>query len=117
MTYIDMTKEEYISQLNQFRSDVCELYKWGRLTFLREDEPFYFHCLRFYIPDIAHQTYETHKLGVGIYNMQGFERRNKESKRFLNTCCNNNTKNKKSLLTNNVRRLLRLYWTTNKVKH
>ena len=52
------------------------------------DETFYFHCLRYYIPRIARETYEDFKLGVGIFNMQGFKRRNKESKMMMQRRCN-----------------------------
>ena len=41
------------------------------------------HCLRFYIPKIVDITYKNHNLGIGIFTMQGFERRNKESKNIL----------------------------------
>ena len=37
------------------------------------------HCLRFYIPVIMDKTRKIHHCGVG-FNMQGFKRRNKESK-------------------------------------
>ena len=46
-----------------------------------DDETFYMHCLRCCIPKIAKITYQRHHLGVGIFNMQGFERRNKEPKK------------------------------------
>ena len=35
------------------------------------------------MPQIAVETYNELKMGVGIYTMQGFERRNKESKYAL----------------------------------
>ena len=41
------------------------------------------HVLRFYIPRIADDTFEKYNLGVGIFTMQGFERRKKESKNTL----------------------------------
>ena len=46
-----------------------------------DDETFYFHCLHFYIPKIAKETFEENHLGVGVFTMQGYERRNKETKR------------------------------------
>mmetsp|Transcript_47890 Transcript_47890/g.55252 ORF Transcript_47890/g.55252 Transcript_47890/m.55252 type:complete len:93 (-) Transcript_47890:8-286(-) len=51
---------------------------------------YYLHYLRFYIHKRARQTWETHECGIGIYSMQGFERRNKESKNCMKKF-NNNT--------------------------
>ena len=110
-TYIK-NKESYKSQLKQFHCDVKAIYKCGRHTYLRDDEPFYFHCMRFYMPVIAEETYQKHQLGVGVFNMQGFERRNKESKTFLFNYSNN--RNEK-LLNNNMKRLLQLYWNNNSI--
>mmetsp|Transcript_60399 Transcript_60399/g.67547 ORF Transcript_60399/g.67547 Transcript_60399/m.67547 type:complete len:91 (+) Transcript_60399:565-837(+) len=44
---------------------------------------YYLHYLRFYIHKRARQTWETHECGIGIYSMQGFERKNKESKNCM----------------------------------
>ena len=43
------------------------------------DESCYMHVIRFYMPKIAWETYQKHKCGIGIFTMQGCERRNKES--------------------------------------
>ena len=51
-------------------------------------ETIYMHVCRYYIPKIARLTFEMYGLGVGIFNMQGFERRNKESKNSLKRFCN-----------------------------
>ena len=65
------------------------MYKLGADSFLTKgntkgnDKSFYFHVLRFYIPQIAKATFERHGLGIDIYTMQGFERQNKESKNTL----------------------------------
>lgn len=63
-------------------------YDLGGKTFLTnkhigDDKTFYMHVLRFYIPHISRVTLVKHNLGVGIYSMQGYERRNKESKNVL----------------------------------
>ena len=63
------------------------------------------HVLRYYIVDIAKITYEKHQLGVGIFSMQGFERRNKESKNTMKRFCNN----KGNVLMNNMKRLYGVY--------
>jgi hypothetical protein len=110
ITYIsDKTGTEYLSRVDKFEASMKKLYKNGSSTFLMEDEPFYFHCMRYYMPKIARKTYDEHKLGLGIFNMQGFERRNKESKMTLtrySTC----QRNSNLLLVNNIKRLLLNFW-------
>ena len=113
MTYIEGNDLEYKNKIEKFECNVCELYMHAKNTILQDDEPFYFHCLRFYLPSLAKQTYEEHHLGLGIFNMQGFERRNKESKKCLSNYCTNNKKNQKAILGNNMKRLLRSYWNNN----
>ena len=53
-----------------------------------DDETFYMHCLRCYVPKIARTTFSDHLLGVGVFTMQGCERRNKETKRAFAHYCN-----------------------------
>ena len=71
-----------------------------------DDETFYMHVLRFYLPKIARVTFDKHGLGLGIFTMQGFERRNKESKNTLKrfTNCKGN------VLAANLRRLWDVYY-------
>ena len=108
ITYI--TDESYQDSLACFKTNVRSFYACGKHTFLSTgDEPFYFHCLCFYLPRIADITYTRHKLGLGIFTMQGFERRNKESKSMIRKSCSLN-RNSPSLLVNNIRRLLQVYW-------
>ena len=110
ITYIsDGHENSYLSQVDIFEEKLKKLYLCGTHTFLKEDEPFYFHCLRYYMPKIARTTYNHHKLGLGIFNMQGFERRNKESKMTLtrySSCQRSST----CLLVNNIKRLLLSFW-------
>ena len=92
-----------------FESDVRSLFKHGKVTFLlHENVSFYFHCLRFYLPQIARHTFDNHGLGLGIFTMQGYERRNKESKNTINRFCTTQHKTDK-LLVNNIKRLLYVY--------
>ena len=90
-----------------------ECYTIGGKTFLTEDvtkpggdETFYMHCLRFYMPKLAKETLEKHKLGLGIFTMQGFERRNKESKNTLKRFCNG----KGNILSPNLARLFDVFY-------
>ena len=82
--------EEYKLKLNAFENNLKEFYEIGGRSFLTKnpaevggDETFYFHVLRFYLPHIAKVTLDEHQLGLGIFTMQGFECRNKESKNIL----------------------------------
>ena len=93
----------------QYQRDVTELFECGRDTCFSDGQvSFYFHCLRFYLPKIAEDTFTKHRLGLGIFMMQGFERRNKESKNTLARFSTMNRQNK-LLLVNNLRRLLQVY--------
>ena len=110
---ISRVKDEavYPSLIMKFKTDLSEFYKCGKYTFLTkrnygDDESFYFHCLRFYIPNIADETWEKFKLGVGIFTMQGYERRNKESKNTLRRFNNN----KGNIVIGNMKRLWDLFY-------
>ena len=81
-------KAGYPGRITKFEEDVKKLYAVGAKTFLStqyvgDEENFYSHCLRFYMPVFARKTFEEHGTGLGIFNMQGFEHRNKESKRHF----------------------------------
>ena len=91
----DMTEEEahqarnnYEDDIMQFKLDVKNLYNVGTKSFLSEKnegdcETFYCHVLYAYMPMIVDDTWNKFQLGCGIFNMQGFERRNKESKEIF----------------------------------
>ena len=110
---ISTVKDEssFPSLINNFKTNLSKFYKCGKFTFLTkrnygDDETFYFHCLRFYIPNIVDQTWEKHGLGVGIFTMQGYERRNKESKNTLRRFNNN----KGNIVIGNMKRLWDLFY-------
>ena len=69
-------------------------------------ETFYMHALRFYMPEIADETWKRHGLGVGIFTMQGVERRNKESK----NCYNRFSNRKGNELLNNLSKLWDIFF-------
>ena len=102
-----MSESQYLREIETFKFNVKEFYSAGLRTFLSspsqngDDETFYMHCLRYYVPKIALETYETHKCGIGIFNMQGFERRNKESKNCLKRFSNNSG----NVVINNIARI------------
>ena len=81
-------KAAYPEKITKFEDNVKQLYAVGAKTFLSteyvgDQENIYSHCLRFYIPVFARKTFEEHSTGLGIFSMQGFEHRNKESKRYF----------------------------------
>ena len=98
--------EYYNCELKEYVENVKRFYDIGADSFLiksnekGDNESFYFHVMQFYIPPIAATTFERHRLGVGIFTMQGFERRNKESKNTLSRFSTSNLKN--NILHNNV---------------
>ena len=98
----------YEVKLKEYIDNVTQLYEIGANSFLTksgttgDDETFYFHVMRFYIPVIAKETFQRHNLGVGIFTMQGFERRNKESKNTMSRFSSSNQKS--NILQNNVAR-------------
>ena len=98
----------YAQKLDEFESNLKKFYDIGSRSFLTknpasigDDETFYLHTLRFYLPNIAKETLRKHSLGLGIYTMQGFEHRNKESKNTLNRFSNGIN----NIAINNLRRL------------
>ena len=108
--FIHTTKVEdcarYELEMTRFEMNVRSFYECGSKTFLTQTtcgdrETFYLHCLRFYLPEIMHTTWDEHGLGLGVFTMQGFERRNKESKntmkRFSNRKGNMTSQNMKRL--------------------
>ena len=43
-------------------------------------ETAYLHALQFYIPNMLKYMWDNHRLPISIFTMQGFEKRNAESK-------------------------------------
>eukprot|EP00978_Attheya_sp_CCMP212_P012782 scaffold31964_cov35-Attheya_sp.AAC.1 len=98
--------EVYLAQLDKFDSDIKRFYKCGRTTWLTknsegDDEFLYSHVLWFYIPRMAREIFEKQGVGIGVFTMQGYERRNKESKNIMKRFSNN----KGNLVMQNLKRL------------
>ena len=88
--------EDYEALVKQFEEDVKQFYEYGKVCFLRGNtgidgagETTYLHILRYNLATFARQLYKDHKLGIGVFSMQGFERRNKESKHIYTHHTNN----------------------------
>ena len=79
---------KYEAKLLDFEANLKLFYIIGAKTFftkstIGDEENFYSHYLRFYMLHIARELFESHVIGLGIFTMQGFERRNKESKNYF----------------------------------
>ena len=77
----------YLDEVATFEKNVKQLYDCGCKSFFLGDdgtkgqmETAYMHILRFHIARFARITFKRHGLGVGVFTLQGYERRNKESK-------------------------------------
>ena len=96
--FLNITKikddNEYENEMKVFEGNLKKFYTAGGKSFLTkgkkvgDDETFYMHALRCYIPRMARQTFDDHHLGIGIFTMQGYERRNKETKWCFHHHCN-----------------------------
>ena len=108
----DNNVEDYKQKIKDYKQHAEDFYKAGKNTFLSEGvhigskETFYMHVLRYYIPIFAEEVFTEHGLGIGIFNMQGFERRNKESKNCLNRFSNM----KGNICMNNLLRLYDIFY-------
>ena len=76
-----------------YKSTVNQFYEAGMKSFLTgtsegDGETFYVHNVTFYMPRIIDDTYQKHKLGPGIWSMEGFEYKNAQSKRAIYTRSN-----------------------------
>ena len=65
------------------------------------NETFYLHTLRYYMPVIVRDTFDRHGTSVGVFTMQGFKRRNKESK----NCMKRFSSNRGNPMINNIKRV------------
>ena len=81
----------YENSMRYFEEDVKTFYKAGKPSFLQgrsgsieyAGETVYLHTLRFHTPRLMQKIWEKHGLPIGCFTMQGFERRNQESKRIF----------------------------------
>ena len=85
VTFLNVTKiansEEYPKLIDENENNMKILYDVGAKTVLTNNnegdaETIYIHVARFYIPKLAREIFDTYGVGIGIMNMQGYERRN-----------------------------------------
>jgi len=92
--FINITKvpddkvDAYKTALEDFNKNAVLFYKHGGTTFMKgeqigDKETFYLHVVRNYLPQIAKNVFEKCQFGLGVFTMQGFEHRNKQSKRLF----------------------------------
>lgn len=87
-------KEEIASAIvKSYKKYAKEFYDAGMKSFMTtstmgDSETFYVHNIVFYMPSIIQDTYEKHKLGPGVWSMEGFEYKNAQSKRAVYTHSN-----------------------------
>ena len=65
----------------------------------------YLHILRYNLAAFARQIYNDYGLGIGVFTMQGVERRNKESKHIFT----HHTNNKGNLSIITLKGLIRMF--------
>ena len=112
----DVKQKKYEEDICKFESNVKLLYHYGGKSFLTktvigDQENLYMHVLRYYMPIIVRDTWDVYNLGIGIFSMQGFEWRNKESKRTLNRFTNH----RGNILQQNMVRLWDNFYFGNKL--
>ena len=64
------------------------------------------HALKFYLPIIVKDSWEKFELGVGLFTIQGYEHKNKESKNTLQKFTNQ----KGNLVKQSSKRLCGIYY-------
>ena len=65
----------------------------------------YLHILRYNLADFARQIYNDHRLGIGVFSMQGYKRLNKESKHIFT----HHTNNKGNLSIITLKELIKMF--------
>lgn len=102
----------YENELQTFTANLKLFYDIGKRSFMTknsatpgDDETFYLHTLRFYIPMVAQHTLKEHGMGIGIFTMQGYERINKESKNIFRRFGNS----KGNLIESNLKRVFDIF--------
>lgn len=95
-----------------YQKEAKIFYKYGMESFMSDKsvgdkETFYMHVLRFYMVDIMKETYQKHKLGPGIWTMEGFEGINSVSKRVFR----NHSNRKGNLATQSLAHIILLFTT------
>ena len=109
----DSTPGEIANTLMEKYAQEAEiLYTSGHQTFMTktdkgDSETFYLHTLYKYVPYFMKLTYQRHRLGVAIFNMEPFEYKNFTSKRVVL-----HRTNRRGNICKQSLRLLQIYYRT-----
>ena len=116
ITYISPEKEEwYKTQMAYYKLLVAQFKSAAKHTIFsprsaseteETNENYYSHVVINYTIPIMEQTFNQFRCGMGIFSMQGIERRNKESK----NCAVRFTNNRFNLCTSTMKRLFDLFF-------
>ena len=66
---------KYPKRIKQLKNNVKKFYNCGKITFMAKNKSAYLHILRFNMPHISKDLRTRHKMGVGIFNMQGLKKK------------------------------------------
>ena len=75
----------YLDKVKVFEKNAELFYEAGKISFLSEGtdisgkETSYIHVLRFVTGKLARLTFNCHSVGIGVFILQGYKRRNQES--------------------------------------
>ena len=91
-----------------------EFCEHGKSSFLTDDqtgdgETFCMHAVRFCMPQLAEKMLNKCNVGLGVFTMQGFEHRNKESKNAFS----NKTNAKGNMCKQSVKALFTMFQLNN----
>ena len=77
--------DNYLDEVEVFEKNAELFYEAGKKLFLSEgtniggNETSYVYILRFVTGPLARLTFNRHGVGIGVFTLQGYERRNQES--------------------------------------
>ena len=77
---------DYLDEVKVFEKNAKVFFEAGKKSFLSNGtnigakETSYMHILRYITGPLAKLTFERHGVGIGVFTLQGYERRNLESK-------------------------------------
>ena len=85
ITHTEAEVKEFPIRIDEFKNKIKLFYECGTSFFLTkvevgDQETYYLHALWCYIPNMAEDTWTTHKCGICVFTMQGYERRKKSLK-------------------------------------
>ena len=104
-------KDKYERDIVTFKNNLMLYQEAASETILTsyiigDNESFYSHVLFCYYPQLIDRLWTSHNVGIGIFTLQGFERRNKESKNAARRFYNG----KHNVCSQTMNRVFDLWW-------